>query len=73
MWFSTKPAPRADHAERIERLERQVRDLQADWDATYDKFAMLLKRWAKREKALVEDTNGGHRGVRNMVTMHRGD
>lgn len=70
MWFRPKPAPRSDLEERVERLERGVRDLQADWDATYDKFAMLLKRLAKRDKAQLElsPTGDGRKPLRDLVT-----
>jgi len=43
---------------RVERLERAVRDVQADWDTTYDKFAMMLKRWTRREKDAVHAMEG---------------
>jgi len=70
MWFSRKPAPTSHLEERVERLERGVRDLQADWDATYDKFAMLLKRLAKRDKAALEvaTTGDGKKPLRDLVT-----
>jgi GrpB-like predicted nucleotidyltransferase (UPF0157 family) len=34
----------------VERLERGFRDLLADWDQTYEKFAKLNARMAKRAK-----------------------
>lgn len=39
-----------DTEERLERLERAIRDLQVDWDQTYEKFRNLNLRFAKREK-----------------------
>jgi hypothetical protein len=73
MWFRRKSPPTDDTVERIERLERGLRDLQTDWDTTYDKFAMLLKRWAKREKALAagasaEATGGDGKPLRDLVS-----
>jgi hypothetical protein len=66
-WHS---APRDPLEARIERLERGVRDLQADWDATYDKFAMLLKRLAKRDKASVAavDLGDNSKPLRDLVS-----
>jgi hypothetical protein len=55
---------------RVERLERGQRDLQADWDLTYQKFAMMLKRWARREKA--EAGEPAEKPVRDLVSRLRG-
>lgn len=71
-----------DLNERMERVERVVRDLRTDWDGVYDKFHRLNMRLAKRQKALesAEDeedaktaredrpgaTNGG-RTIRNPL------
>lgn len=43
-----------DLAERMDRLERQMRDLTTDWNAQYDKFHRLNMRLAKRQKAIEE-------------------
>ena len=43
-----------DLAERMDRLERKIRDLETDWAAQYDKFHRLNMRLAKRQKA-IED------------------
>jgi len=58
-----------DIAERMGRLERKMRDLETDWQGTYDKFHRLNMRIAQRAKRLEEaeettpedrprDTNG---------------
>ena len=47
-WPWSRQAP--DLEERVERLERAIRDLQVDWDQTYEKFRILLMRLSKREK-----------------------
>lgn len=64
-FFRSKPDPepaRASYAvldlqDRIDKLEKQVRDLQTDWATTYDKFHRLSMRLAKRQKEieLAED------------------
>lgn len=41
-----------DLQDRMERLERIVRDLKTDWAQEYDKFHRLNMRLAKRQKAL---------------------
>lgn len=51
-----------DIAERMDRIERIVRDLQTDWDAQYDKFHRLNMRLAKRQKALDDAENGSEGG-----------
>lgn len=59
-----------DMAERMDRLERKMRDLETDWQGTYDKFHRLNMRIAQRAKRLEaaeeetpedrpRDTNGG--------------
>jgi len=67
-----KAEPRGDLEQRVERLERAVRDLSADWDMTYEKFAMLLKRFQKRAKAEAESPNT-EQPVRNLVSRIRGE
>lgn len=53
-----KPEPKSmgliDVQERMERLERKIRDLEADWAGQYDKFHRLNMRLAKRQKAIEE-------------------
>jgi len=70
MRWPFKPAPTSPLEARVEALERAVRDLSTDWDSTYDKFAMLLKRWMKREKASVEPE--AERPPRDLVSRLRG-
>lgn len=46
-----KIAPAAHQQEllqRVEALERAMKDIRIDWDVTLDKFARLLKRLTKR-------------------------
>ena len=47
--FQKRHSP--DLEERVERIERELRDLRLDWDTTYEKFATLFSRFAKRLKA----------------------
>jgi len=53
---------------RLAKLERDVRDIRTDWDLIYDKFAMLLKRWAKRDKALLEGGDATPPARRDFIT-----
>jgi hypothetical protein len=57
--------PRPDLEERLEKLERALRDIQVDWDQTYEKFRILNLRLAKRvkreEQATSEGDENGHR------------
>jgi hypothetical protein len=55
MWpFSSarrKPEPtrlELDLGERMEKLERSIRDVRLDWDDMYEKFRLLYARAAKR-------------------------
>jgi len=41
-----------DTAERLERLEKQVKMLEIEWNETYDKFRQLHMRVAKRVQRL---------------------
>ena len=67
MWpFKQKPAS-PDLVERIETLERGLRNLRIDWDDTYEKLTRILGRITKRD-ALArargaetpEDAPGSH-------------
>jgi hypothetical protein len=44
--------------ERVERLERGLRDLYTDWDDTYVKFRNLLAREAKKARRELQVPNG---------------
>jgi hypothetical protein len=66
MWPFSRPLPpphpeivalRAD----LDALKRTVRDVQTDWDQTYEKFQRLNATLAQRWKRLVaaEDERGG--------------
>lgn len=70
--FLRKTAPTSDLEARIERLERAVRDLRTDWDTTYDKFAMIMKRLAKRDKAAAEPIEQAS-PLRDLVTKLGGN
>lgn len=48
-----------DLQERMERLERKIRDLETDWAGQYDKFHRLNMRLAKRAKMLEEAEDNG--------------
>jgi hypothetical protein len=43
-----------DTTERLERLEKQVKMLEIEWNETYDKFRQLHMRVAKRVQRLDE-------------------
>lgn len=43
-----------DLAERMDKLERRLRDIETDWASQYDKFHRLNMRLARRQKA-IED------------------
>lgn len=72
MWPFTKPEPSRHLEVRLERIERDMRDLQTDWEATYEKFSMLLKRWNKRlrdtETREPDAGRGDGRGGRDLVS-----
>lgn len=66
MGLFSRSKPNADLEERLHKVERDVRDLKLDWDMTFEKFAKLNARLAKRvkrEEQSSEDdaqgTNGG--------------
>ena len=48
---------------RCEAVERTVRDIRTDWDATYEKFqrlnATLAARWRRLNRAEAEAGQGG--------------
>jgi hypothetical protein len=46
-----KPDPAL--VERLETLEREIRNLRLDWSEAYDKIARMMGRIAKREGALL--------------------
>lgn len=46
----TRSEPNGDLVERMEALERAIRNLKTDWDETYEKFSRLNARLAKRIK-----------------------
>lgn len=48
MWPFRRSKPSADLTERVELLEKQLRNIRVDWDETYEKFARLNQRIAKR-------------------------
>lgn len=51
-YLAAEPSKRPENVplDRLEALEKGFRDLRTDWDATYDKFARLLARWAARDQ-----------------------
>lgn len=68
MWpFSPRQKPGRDWEDRLERVERRVRDIETDWAQTYDKFHRLSMRLAKRvkdEEKTAEDAPQGQNGPR---------
>ena len=46
-----------DLQERMDKLERDLRDLRTDWNATYEKFHALTMRMAKRIKREEEKSD----------------
>jgi septation ring formation regulator EzrA len=71
MWPFPQSGRRRDLEERVEKLERAVRDLTVDWDSTYEKFSMLHRRLAKRDKHLSEAA-GDAAPRRDLVSRLRG-
>lgn len=57
MWFR-KEIPNPDVEERLAKLERAVKDLQLDWEETYEKFRMLLMRLSARERRAAPQVSG---------------
>lgn len=55
----TPPASVLDLQQRMERLERDIRDLKTDWNTTYDKFHSLTMRMRKRAKIEEEKLEKG--------------
>ena len=49
-----------------------MKNLSLDWDATYDKFSTLLKRWAKRERRLLEQGDGDQLQLQRRDFITRG-
>ena len=45
----------AGFEERLEKLERDMRALELDWESTYDKVRHTLQRVAKRAEALHDE------------------
>lgn len=68
MWpFSTQPRPDPQLLERMDKLERKVRDIQVDWELTFEKFQKLAARLAKRAEraeAASQDAPGPTNGDR---------
>jgi predicted nuclease with TOPRIM domain len=53
-WFRSKKPPE-DVEERLERLEKTVRNLETDWTDVYGKFRRLQMRVAKQVQRLEAD------------------
>lgn len=60
--------------DRLDKLERQVKDLRLDWDLTFEKFQRLAARLAKRAERAEEaaedpprHTNGDSLTIRNPL------
>jgi uncharacterized protein (UPF0335 family) len=53
-WFKSKKEPE-DTSERLERLEKTVRNLETDWTDVYGKFRRLQMRVAKQVQRLEAD------------------
>ena len=49
--------PDPDVEERLAKLERAVKDLQLDWEETYEKFRLLLMRLSARERRQAPPPN----------------
>ncbi len=68
-WLRRDP----DLEERVERLERAIRDLQVDWDQTYEKFRNLNMKFAKRAKREEEEPPAPKLSINDLILMERGD
>ncbi len=52
MWPFSTPASVSKLQERLETVERDMRNLRLDWEATYEKIRTLMARLAKRAEKL---------------------
>ena len=41
--------------EKLEKLEREIKSIQLDWENTYDKMRSMMGRMAKRAEAMHQD------------------
>lgn len=73
MWGKSDQKQIENLEARVEKLERDMRDVRVDWDMTFEKFAKLNARLAKRmrdaEKA-SEDASQGTNGGKARVEMN---
>ena len=56
-WFKSKKPPE-DTTDRVERLEKAMRQLEIEWTDTYDKFRRLHMRVAKQVQRLDQAPEG---------------
>jgi hypothetical protein len=52
MWPFSAPTRDSKLLERLETLERDMRNLRLDWETTYEKIRTLMARLAKRAESL---------------------
>jgi len=57
-----RPTSNDELADKIDRVERQVKMLELEWESTYNKLRALLARMNKREERATEVTPGRMRG-----------
>src|SRR5258706_3553039 len=62
MWPFSSPASTSKLLERVETLERDMRNLRLDWETTYEKIRPLMARLAKRADSLSTPPEQGQAG-----------
>jgi len=62
MWPFSSPASTSKLLERVETLERDMRNLRLDWETTYEKIRTLMARLAKRADSLSTAAEAGQPG-----------
>jgi len=80
MLFGWKPKPppvgNDELADKIDRVERQVKMLELEWESTYNKLRSLLARMNKREERATEVTpeTDGEPGddIDRLIALRRG-
>jgi hypothetical protein len=54
MWWTKSKKPPEDQTERLERLEKALRNIEMEWTDVYGKFRRLQMRVAKQVQRLEE-------------------
>jgi len=68
MWPFSSPPSVSKLLERVETLERDMRNLRLDWETTYEKIRTLMARLAKRAEKLDTAAEAGQPGEGELPT-----